>query len=116
MSDVFVVTVAVLIASEKVTEMVELLETEVAESAGEVDKTVGAVVSMMRSLLLPREPEAPEEGNVRFAVVPFESLIDPLFNAPTVVADVVITPLANVVPVRSPASTLAPPPYSNQAS
>ncbi len=51
MSDVFVVTVAVLIASEKVTEMVELLETEVAESAGEVDETVGLVPSATRVIL-----------------------------------------------------------------
>jgi F420-0:gamma-glutamyl ligase len=50
-SDVFVVTEAVLIASEKVTEMVELLETEVAESAGEVDETVGLVPSVTRVML-----------------------------------------------------------------
>ena len=55
MSDVFVVTVAVLIASEKVTEMVELIETEVAESAGEVDETVGAVVSSVSLVINPLE-------------------------------------------------------------
>ena len=55
MSHVFVVTEAVLIASEKVTEMVELLETEVAESAGEVDETVGAVVSSVSLVINPLE-------------------------------------------------------------
>ena len=55
MSDVFVVTEAVLIASEKVTEMVELLETEVAKSAGEVDETVGAVVSSVSLVINPLE-------------------------------------------------------------
>ncbi len=46
MSEVLVVTVVVSIASLKVTAMVELTETEVAESAGEVEETVGAVVSI----------------------------------------------------------------------
>ena len=55
MSDVFVVTEAVLIASKKVTEMVELIETEVAESAGEVDETVGAVVSSVSLVINPLE-------------------------------------------------------------
>ena len=44
-----------LIASEKVTEMVELIETEVAESAGEVDETVGAVVSSVSLVINPLE-------------------------------------------------------------
>jgi hypothetical protein len=42
---VLVVTEVVSITSLKVTEIVELNETEVAESAGEDEETVGAVVS-----------------------------------------------------------------------
>ena len=45
--DVLVVTVVVSIASLKVTAIVELTETEVAESAGEDEETVGAVVSVV---------------------------------------------------------------------
>ena len=40
-------TEVVSIVSEKVTEMVELTETEVSESDGEVDDTVGEVVSVV---------------------------------------------------------------------
>ena len=43
MPDVFVVTEALSIASEKVTAMILFNETEVSESAGEVDETVGGV-------------------------------------------------------------------------
>ena len=39
------VTEVVSIVSEKVTEIEELTETEVSESEGEVDETVGGVVS-----------------------------------------------------------------------
>ena len=39
------VTEVVSIVSEKVTEMVELTETEVSESDGDVEETVGEVVS-----------------------------------------------------------------------
>ena len=42
---VLVVTVVGFMVSEKVTEMVELTETDVSESDGEVDETVGGVVS-----------------------------------------------------------------------
>ena len=45
--EVSVVTVVVSIASLKVTAIVELIETEVSESAGEDEKTVGAVVSVV---------------------------------------------------------------------
>ena len=45
MLEVLVVTVVVSIASLKVTAIVEISETEVAESAGEDEETVGAVVS-----------------------------------------------------------------------
>ena len=47
MSEVLVVTEALSIASEKVTEMDEAKDTNVPESAGEVDETVGAVVSVV---------------------------------------------------------------------
>ena len=53
--DVLVVTVVVSIASLKVTAMVELTETEVAESAGEEEETVGAVVSGVLEVVKPVE-------------------------------------------------------------
>ena len=53
--EVFVVTVGVSIASLKVTAMVELNETEVAESEGEVEETVGAVVSGVLEVVKPVE-------------------------------------------------------------
>ncbi len=40
-------------------------------------RTVGAVVSMTRSLLAPREPGAPGAGSVSVASLPAPSLIDP---------------------------------------
>ena len=43
----FVVTEVVSIASEKVTEIVEVTTTNVSESDGEVDETVGGVVSVV---------------------------------------------------------------------
>ena len=46
-SEVFVVTEVVSIASEKVTEIDEETETDVSESEGEVEETVGAVVSVV---------------------------------------------------------------------
>ena len=45
MSLVLVVTVVVFIVSEKVTEIDDEIETEVSESEGKVDETVGGVVS-----------------------------------------------------------------------
>ena len=45
MFDEFVVTNVVSIDSENITEMVEVTETEVSLSEGDVDETVGAVVS-----------------------------------------------------------------------
>ena len=53
--DVLVVTVVVSIASEKVTAIVEVTETEVAESAGEDEETVGAVVSRVLEVVKPVE-------------------------------------------------------------
>jgi len=53
--EVFVVTVVVSMASEKVTAIVELTETEVSESAGEDEETVGAVVSGVLEVVKPVE-------------------------------------------------------------
>ena len=53
--EVLVVTVVESMASEKVTAIVELTETEVAESAGEDEETVGAVVSGVLEVLKPVE-------------------------------------------------------------
>ena len=53
--EVFIVTVVVSIASLKVTAIVELTETEVAESAGEDEETVGAVVSGVLEVVKPVE-------------------------------------------------------------
>ena len=47
---VVVVREVVSIVSEKVTEMVELTETEVSELDGEVEETVGAVVSTVKEV------------------------------------------------------------------
>ena len=48
-SEILVVTEALSIASEKVSEMDEMTDTDVSESAGEVDETVGAVVSSLKA-------------------------------------------------------------------
>ena len=58
MSKVLVVTELVSIVSEKVTETVDVIETEVSPSEGELDDTVGDVVSVLfepSSLLLLQE-------------------------------------------------------------
>ena len=55
MLEVLVVTVVVSIASLKVTAIVELTETGVAESAGEDEETVGAVVSGALEVVKPVE-------------------------------------------------------------
>ena len=47
MSKVFVVTVLVSIVSENVTETFDVIETEVSPSDGELDETVGGVVSVV---------------------------------------------------------------------
>ena len=47
MSKVLVVTELVSIVSEKVTETFDVIETEVSESEGELDDTVGGVVSVV---------------------------------------------------------------------
>ena len=49
------VTEALSIASEKVTEMVLFNKTEESESAGEVEETVGAVVSTVVTVVNPLE-------------------------------------------------------------
>ena len=52
MSKVLVVTELVSIVSEKVTETVDVIETEVSPSEGELDDTVGGVVSVLLDVLL----------------------------------------------------------------
>ena len=47
--DEFAVTEVVSIDSEKVTEMVESMDPVVSESAGEVEETVGAIVSSLKA-------------------------------------------------------------------
>ena len=54
-AEVLVVTVVGSIASLKVTAIVELTETEVSESAGEDEETVGAVVSGVLEVVKPVE-------------------------------------------------------------
>ena len=51
-SKVLVVTELVSIVSEKVTETVDVIETEVSPSEGELDDTVGGVVSVLLDVLL----------------------------------------------------------------
>ena len=52
MSKVLVVTELVSIVSEKVTETFDVIETEVSPSEGELDDTVGGVVSVLLDVLL----------------------------------------------------------------
>ena len=52
-SEVFVVTEVVSIVSEKVTEIEEVIKTDVSESAGEDEETVGAVVSVSPPVSVP---------------------------------------------------------------
>ena len=52
MSKVFVVTELVSIVSEKVTETFDVIETDVSPSEGELDDTVGGVVSVLLDVLL----------------------------------------------------------------
>ena len=49
--DVFVVTEVLSIASEKVTEMLSLIETPVWLSVGDIEETVGTVVSITNELI-----------------------------------------------------------------
>ena len=55
MSKVLVVTELVSIVSEKVTETVDVIETDVSPSEGELDDTVGGVVSVLLDVLLLQE-------------------------------------------------------------
>ena len=75
--DVLVVMVVVSISSEKVTIMLVVMCMEVSFSAGEIEETVGAVVSIINALFDPREPVAPGEKRVRFALLPTKSLMVP---------------------------------------
>ena len=52
MSKVLVVTELVSIVSEKVTETFDVILTEVSPSEGELDETVGGVVSVLLDVLL----------------------------------------------------------------
>ena len=52
MSRVLVVTELLSIVSEKVTETFDVIETEVSPSEGELDDTVGGVVSVLLDVLL----------------------------------------------------------------
>ena len=70
MSKVFVVTVLVSIVSEKVTETFDVIETEVSSSEGELDETVGGVVSeelelLVDSSFLPQEMKARLKRSIR---------------------------------------------------
>ena len=58
MSKVLVVTELVSIVSEKVTETVDVIETEVSPSEGELDDTVGGVVSVVVVLSVLFEPSS----------------------------------------------------------
>ena len=62
--DVLVVMVVVSISSEKVTIMLVVMCMEVSFSAGEIEETVGAVVSIINALFAPREPDEPGVGRV----------------------------------------------------
>ena len=77
--EVFVVIVELSIPSEKVTETAGLRPVE-PESAGEDEETVGAVVSIIKALCAPREPDELGEGRVNVASLFKPSLIVPLFN------------------------------------
>jgi hypothetical protein len=78
--DVVVSIVEVNIASENVTVMLSVIDTELPLSAVvETEVTVGAVVSMTSDLFAPSEPEAPGDGNVRVASLEALSRMLPLF-------------------------------------
>ena len=59
MSKVLVVTELVSIVSEKVTETFDVIETEVSPSEGELDETVGGVVSVVVVVVLSLVVEEP---------------------------------------------------------
>ena len=71
--EVFAVTEELSIDSEKVTEMVEPIETDDAESDGEVELTVGAVVSTTNEFIVKELLAFPAESvtiTVQFEYVP----------------------------------------------
>ena len=77
---VLVVTEVESIASENVTVMLSVIETELWLSAVvETEVTVGAVVSMTIDLFAPSEPDAPGEDKVSVESLVALSLIVPLF-------------------------------------
>jgi len=84
--DVLVVMVVVSISLEKITVMLVMIAMEVALPAGEVEETVGAVVSIINDLFAPREPLVPGEARVRTALLPEESLMVPELRTRELVA------------------------------
>ena len=66
---VLVVTEVLSIASENVTVMLSLTETPLWLSVGEIEETVGAVVSITMALLAPKDPEEPGAGRVKLALL-----------------------------------------------
>ena len=67
------------ITSEKVTEILSVIETPLWLSVGEIDETVGAIPSITIALLAPIDPEAPGEDKFSVASLVALSLIVPLF-------------------------------------
>ena len=78
--DVLVVTEVVSIDSDTVTETLSVIETPPWLSAGVIDETVGAIVSITIDLFVPREPVAPGEGSVKVASLVALSRMLPLFK------------------------------------
>jgi len=90
--EVFAVTEELSIDSEKVTEMVEPIETDDAESDGEVELTVGAVVSTTNEFIVKELLAFPAESvtiTVQFEYVPSLKETKVIVLSP-VVAEVVL--------------------------
>jgi len=73
---VLVVTEVVSIASEKVTEMLSLIETPLWLSVGEIDETVGAVVSVVVLDVLPLQEMM--EILKRDMRIMYKTIVDPI--------------------------------------
>jgi len=78
--DVLVETEVLSIDSEKVTDMLSLIETPLWLSVGEIDATVGAVLSITIALLTPKDPEEPGSSRVKLALFVALSRMVPLFS------------------------------------
>tara|TARA_B100000929_G_scaffold240824_1_gene198002 strand:- start:4 stop:207 length:204 start_codon:yes stop_codon:yes gene_type:complete len=59
--------------------MLSLTDTELWLSVGEIEETVGAVVSMTIALLVPKDPEEPGASRVKLALLVALSRMVPLF-------------------------------------